>query len=165
MTVTDFDISKFKEIIEGDGFQLEALKEAFSTNINCTTHNCPVKIIDKQIQLIKCCNLWFDNWLSSELWVRVRAEIDGCNVKNARILPGNKSYIAWYSPRSYVTTVNTVVTSVIPAPASGCSDCCANALCVEFDVSFSSKVWFGEDIMGAAIIKICGNDVNIDVIV
>lgn len=154
-------VSKLKEIIEDGGFIWELLEQPFSTEIDCSEHDCSLKRIEREILLLTSCNLWFDNWIASEVWIRVVAEVDGCNVLNARILPSSKSYIAWYIPRKYTIIANKVSISNIPAGFSGCEDCCELAKCIEFDLSCSTQSWIGNDVSVSVIVRLCGNGIMI----
>lgn len=151
--------SRLKEIIEEGGFVWEILSTPLSTNIDCSDCDCSVKRIDREIKLVSSCNLWFDNWIASEVWIRLIAEIDGCNVKNARILPSSKSYIAWYIPRKYTINLNRANISAIAASFSGCENCCELAKCIDFDVTCSAQSWIGNDVSLSVIIRLCGNGI------
>lgn len=146
-----------KKIIEGGGFKWELLEHPYSTNIDCTQYDCPKKSFTEDFLLTKTINSPFKNWSSSEVWIKLNAELDGCNVKNARLSPGDNCIIPWYISRTFEISVNSVLNSIIKAESSKCTECCPKAECIEFDVSLSSLSWIGDDFSESFVIRICGD--------
>ena len=162
MVFSGFDPIKGIEVVRktivSDGFKWEILKQPLSTEIDCTRHNCKFTKVDREIFIDDSRAIGFEKWLCSELWIRVVAEIDGCNIANANIYPGSQSFIGFYVPRTYEVQINVSVSSNIKAESSGCPGCCQNAECVEFYISSSSKSFLGTGGSKSTIIQIYGND-------
>ncbi len=147
-----------KELIVEGCFTYEVIREPFSEAPHeCDERACPYRRIDEEVRLGASSNWPFTGWLASECYVRVVAEVNGCNVANARVRPGNGSWVAWYNSRTYTVVVNSVTVSKVPADSSGCEDCCEKAICIEFDVSVTSSNWAGSDGAGSTIIRVCGD--------
>lgn len=148
---------KVKELIEEGGFSWELVKEPFSTDEHACAEDCAFTRVDEQLMLGFSSNWPITGWHGSEAWIRIIAEVDGCNVKNARLRPGGKSYVSWYNSRTWSLVVNSVTISNVGADSSGCEECCDDATCIEFDISLTSENWAGSDFSGSRIIRICGH--------
>lgn len=151
-------MAQVKDLIDGDGFKWEVFKEPFNSyQYDCEEIGCEFIKVDEEHLLAYDWNWPRESWRASELYVRIVAEVDGCDVKNARVRPGSKSWIAWYNPRTFTVVTNSVVVSNVYSESTKCEACCDNATCVEFDISWSSKSWIGTDASGTSVIRICGD--------
>lgn len=71
-------------------------------------------------------------WVRSRLELIARFEYNGCDVNNARITLGRRSFIGFLSGASYSATATGGASQI--RGRSGCEQCCDASSCVEFDL-------------------------------